>query len=135
VDTSALVAVVAGERGWQDLRRAMVTNPVSLPAPVLTELHLVTSGRGLDDASKSAALLDELLRDGMKVISFEHKHAELTRQARDLYGRGNGFGGKLNFGDLLVYAITKERDEPLLCTGSDFASTDLVIHPASRIDS
>jgi ribonuclease VapC len=39
----------------------------------------------------------------------------------------------LNLLDLMVYAVAKERGMPLLCTGNDFATTDLAIHPASRV--
>ena len=39
----------------------------------------------------------------------------------------------LNLLDLMVYAVAKERGEPPLCTGNDFATTDLVMHPASRL--
>jgi ribonuclease VapC len=31
----------------------------------------------------------------------------------------------LNFGDCLSYATAKLAGEPLLCTGDDFASTDI----------
>lgn len=34
--------------------------------------------------------------------------------------------------DLMVYVVAKERGEPLLCTGKDFAASDLRIHSASR---
>ena len=79
-------------------------------------------------------LIATLIDNGAEIAAFEHRHADITATARDLYGKGNGIGGKLNFGDLMVYAIAKDSGQPLLCTGSDFASTDLVLHPASRID-
>lgn len=41
-------------------------------------------------------------------------------------------GGVLNLLDLMVYAAAKDRDEPVLCTGRDYAFTDVGIHPASR---
>lgn len=41
-------------------------------------------------------------------------------------------GGVSNLFDLMVYAAAKDRDEPVLCTGRDYASTDVSIHPASR---
>ncbi len=79
-------------------------------------------------------LVAELLGSGTIIAPFEHRHADITAIARAAYGKGNGRGGPLNFGDLMVYAIAKERNLPLLCTGNDFASTDLIIHPASRLD-
>ena len=132
VDTSALVAIILGEPGWGELRRAVAAGPSRLPAPALTELHLVAAGRNQDDAARATALVQNLLGDGLEIIPFEHHHAEITAVARERFGKGNGQGGLLNFGDLMVYAIAKDRGEPLLCTGRDFSSTDLDIHPASR---
>ena len=76
-----------------------------------------------------------MIADGLEVVTYEQRHAEITAIARGRYGKGNGTGGKLNFGDLMVYAVAKNRKEPVLCTGNDFATTDLVIHPASRTES
>ena len=134
IDTSALMAIILGEPGWETLRAALTDGPCCIPACVLTELQLVSSGGGENDVRVAEALLETLHAEGMKVASFEFRHAILTNTARVRYGKGNGTGGKLNFGDLMVYAIAKDRGEPLLCTGRDFASTDLVLHPASRID-
>ena len=133
VDTSALVAVVLGEPGWEGLREALAKGPASVPAPALTELQLVTGGRHEADAARAEALVQRLVGDGLEVVAFDSRHARLTLQARKQYGKGNGRGGLLNFGDLLVYAVAKDRGEPLLCVGHDFASTDLALHPASRI--
>ena len=80
------------------------------------------------------AMVSQILDNGGRIATFEHRHAEITAIARERYGKGNGTGGKLNFGDLMVYAIAKDSGLPLLCTGNDFASTDLILHPASRID-
>lgn len=49
------------------------------------------------------------------------------------YGSGNGSGGLLNLLDLMVYGAAIETGLPILCTGNDFAATDAMIHPASRI--
>lgn len=134
VDTSALVAIVLGEPGWEALRYALNENPSWVPASALTELNLVAAGRSEEDGRVAKALIGSLIGRGLKVAAFEHRHANITEVARATYGKGNGRGGTLNFGDLMVYAIAKDRNEPLLCTGRDFAATDLAIHPASRLD-
>lgn len=133
VDTSALIAILLGEPGWETLRRALESGPRNVPAPVITELQLVTGRRGGGDPERAKALLDALFADGVEVASFERRHAEMTSAAREQYGKGNGRGGLLNFGDLMVYAVAKDKGEPLLCTGQDFTTTDLEIHPASRL--
>lgn len=134
VDTSALVAVVLGESGWEQLRQVLVTSRCIIPAPVLTELQLAVAKRGPDIAEGAATLVERLSMLGAEIVSFEHRHAVITAVARERFGKGNGRGGLLNFGDLMVYAVAKSRREALLCTGRDFASTDLELHPASRLD-
>lgn len=92
------------------------------------------NGRHPSFVSIGEEIVANLVADGASIVAFEPRHAEITAAARQRYGKGNGRGGLLNFGDLMVYAIAKDRNLPLLCTGNDFASTDLIIHPASRID-
>lgn len=74
---------------------------------------------------------------GMFTLPWDAKHVAIAATAQPLYGNGNGNGngrgGKLNFLDLMVYAVAKERGEPLLFTGRDFATTDVEVHPASRL--
>ena len=134
VDTSALFAIASGEIGWEELRRAIASSHCVVPATVLTELQLVTQSRMDAVPAIARKILTDLLETGLEIAPFEHRHADLTALARERYGKGNGTGGLLNFGDLMVYAIAKQRGEALLCTGRDFASTDLQIHPASRLE-
>lgn len=134
VDTSALAAIVFGEAEWERLRDAINSSDTTIPAPALTELWLATGRRGRDYQAQARSLIALFVADHVEVAPFDQRHADLTATARDAYGRGNGRGGLLNFGDLMVYAVAKQRGEPLLCTGRDFASTDLDIHPASRLD-
>lgn len=134
VDTSALAAIAMAEPHWEALLAALADSKCVVPASVLTELQLATPKRGPLVAAAASALVEQLLEAGAKVAPFGHRHTIITAAARNRYGKGNGKGGKLNFGDLLVYAVAKDRGEPLLCTGTDFASTDLLIHPASRLE-
>lgn len=134
VDTSALVAFLFAEDGWDAIGDALSSGSAVMAAPTVTEFHLVSAGRSEVLATEANRLIDTMIADGMEVVPFEHRHATITATARERYGKGNGRGGLLNYGDLIVYAIAKQRGEPLLCTGRDFASTDLKIHPASRID-
>lgn len=132
VDTSALVAIATGEWEWETLLTAISANPTIVPAPVMTELELVLAGKGPIALAAGAGLIERMMTKGLSVVPFDQTHATITVTARELYGKGNGRGGLLNFGDLMVYAVAKSRGEPLLCTGRDFASTDLELHPASR---
>jgi ribonuclease VapC len=133
VDTSALVAIATGEWEWEALLAAISTSRTVVPAPALTEMELVLARRGPIALAAGTGLIDRMMKKGLSVVPFDHAHARITAIARELYGKGNGRGGLLNFGDLMVYAVAKSRGEPILCTGCDFASTDLEIHPASRL--
>jgi ribonuclease VapC len=135
IDSSALIAIITSEPGKQKLLEALTqSRAVAIPAPVLTETQLVAGGRGAAFADGAQKLVAKLIANGASIIAFDHHHAAITMAARKTYGKGNGTGGKLNFGDLMVYAIAKATGLPVLCTGNDFVETDLVLHPASRID-
>ena len=134
VDTSALVAIALAEPSWEHLLDAVVREQCSVPMSVLVELRLATASRRDEVLALAARLIDRLDDRGAEFVEFRRDHAELANLARDLFGKGNGRGGLLNFGDLMVYAVAKQRGEAILCTGRDFASTDIAIHPASRLD-
>ena len=135
IDSSALVAILLREAHSTVLRDAILgAKSAAIPATAMTEIQLVLGGRGQQYQAAAAALFEVLLGDGIEVVAFDQRHADITAFAREAYGKGNGRGGLLNFGDLMVYAIAKDRGEPVLCTGQDFASTDLAIHPASRLE-
>jgi ribonuclease VapC len=134
VDTSALAAIAFAEDGWETLLKAFAEPLCIVPAFVLTELQLATSSRGPTALQAATGLIDQLIARGAEFAAFEKRHSDITAVARMRYGKGNGSGGQLNFGDLMVYAIAKDRNLPLLCNGNDFASTDIALHPASRID-
>ena len=135
VDTSALAAIALGEPNWEALTKAIIAWPGIVPAPVLVELRLALAKHGKSAVDAAFALVENEVMRGMVIAPFEERHAALVAPAFARFGKGNGRGGVLNFGDLMVYAVAKDRGEPVLCTGRDFSSTDLAIHPASRLDS
>lgn len=132
VDTSALIAVLLGEEGGDRILDALDEETGFLPAPALAEFWAVASGSRVDAAQQARELVDEWRDGGLTVLPFTEDHAQRVLEAIPLYGKGNGRGGLLNLLDLMVYAVAKERGEPLLCTGKDFAATDLALHAASR---
>jgi ribonuclease VapC len=71
------------------------------------------------------AILDETLNDfDIRIEPVTAEQAKLARRAFQEYGKGVHPAG-LNFGDCFSYALAKERREPLLYKGNDFAKTDL----------
>ena len=77
-------------------------------------------------------MIRELIEDGMEILPFSEVHASHAANALHAHGKGLQQGGKLNLLDLMVYGVAKARGEPLLCTGKDYAATDLTLHAASR---
>ena len=134
VDTSALAAIIFGEPGVQPLLAALRSEPGIIITPVLVELRRVTAlalnrpSRAVDD------LLSELALARIVIAPFSAAAAYAAVAANARYGSKGGLGGPLNMLDLMVYGAAKDAALPILCTGNDFASTDALIHPASRRD-
>jgi ribonuclease VapC len=125
VDTSALVAMLLREEGWEALRSAVADEEVAgIGAPSLLEAALVISGRAGRDRSED---VERFIRDlGIVVIAFEEDHARAAAEAFARFGKGR-HRAALNFGDCMSYAVAKLAGQPLLCTGRDFAKTDLML--------
>jgi ribonuclease VapC len=132
VDTSALVAAATGEPGADVLKRAMLRGS-RIPAPALVEYRRVMTRRGSRAAPEAEALLQNLLAGELIVETFTAEDAAIASEANMAHGAGNGRGGRLNLVDLMVYATARRLGLPILCTGTDFSSTGIPIHPASRL--
>ena len=132
IDTSALVAVVRKEKAFEGLFEAMFAGGAIIPAPVLVEFHRVTAFKGNRRDPDAAALISGLVAEDVAIETFGAGDAEEAVLANERFGTGNGRGGTLNMLDLMVYGMAKRLGQPLLCTGRDFAATDIAIHPASR---
>jgi ribonuclease VapC len=134
VDTSAIMAVSLKEEGYSAILDAMLDGDGYFPSPVLLEYRRALWSHGEDVRRDGEDLLQHLLHAGNCVEGFSPLDAQTASIANVAYGKGNGDGGKLNFGDLMVYAVARRLDLPVLCTGRDFVSTDIAIHPASRTE-
>lgn len=132
IDTSALIAVLTGEEGSEALVEAIVAERGGIPALAMVEFVRVASNQRFGLRAEAEDMLAKFERRGCATLAFTHDHARIANEAEPLYGSGNGNGGPLNLLDLMVYAVARERGEPLLCTGKDFAVTDIALHKASR---
>jgi ribonuclease VapC len=65
-----------------------------------------------------------LVESGIRTIPFGDAHWIVSLDAFARFGKGR-HPAALNLGDCLTYAVAKLSGEPLLCTGDDFARTDL----------
>ncbi len=70
--------------------------------------------------------MEGLLSDArIELIAVTRAHAELAIKGFERFGKGR-HRAALNYGDCFAYALAKERSEPLLFNGGDFARTDVV---------
>jgi ribonuclease VapC len=125
LDTSAILAVLFDEPEQdQFLRKIGAATRLGVGAPTLVEAAIVLCGaRGNAGRTQLAGFVE---RADAVVIPFEAVHWSSAVGAWLRYGKGRHPAG-LNYGDCLAYAAATVAREPLLCKGTDFAKTDLVL--------
>ena len=118
LDTSAVLAVIQREPGWERLLRLLEQAEVVLiSAGTLQELLVVAHSRDVLGAVE--AFLQLLDPDVVPV------DAELARRAVALFqrfGKGQGHPAQLNFGDCFAAALADREQLPLAFTGNDFSA-------------
>ena len=123
VDTSAIVAVVFREPGFDVLVDKLTSSPsTGIGAPTLAESGVVLSRRFRGDSVTAMARLLEEFQ--MVEVPFGESHWREAVRAYARFGRGSHAAG-LNFGDCMSYAVARLAQEPLLYVGDDFAATDV----------
>jgi ribonuclease VapC len=124
VDTSAIVAILKREPGYESFELALAqARDALISAATWVEASIVLD---LERDPILARRFEELLRSAE--ITIEPVGVEQARMAREAYrdfGKGSGSSAKLNFGDCFAYALAKERDKSLLFKGNDFGHTDI----------
>jgi len=123
LDTSAIVAILFREPGYDVLLEKLVAAPASaVGVPTLTEAAIVVSARIKRD---SRALIARFMMEGsLYTVPFGEEHYGIAVNAWLRYGKGR-HRAALNFGDCMSYATAKLADQPLLCVGEDFTHTDV----------
>ena len=122
LDTSAVVAVVMKEPGYEDLLQTMAGGRAAIGTATLTETAIVLSARLENDAR---SLLARFLSEAsISIIPFGESHYSAAVDAWLRYGKGK-HPAALNFGDCLSYAVAQLANEPLLFVGEDIARTDI----------
>jgi ribonuclease VapC len=125
LDTSAILAIALREPEREQLLTKLgAADVVGIGAPTLVESSIVLSSRLGDSGARWLERLVE--RTGTVVISFEREHSQRAVEAWLRFGRGR-HPAALNLGDCYSYATAKVAGRPLLCTGDDFAQTDLAL--------
>lgn len=123
VDTSALVAILTGEKELEPFVAAIHKAPaVAIGTPTALEAGMVIGARlGRAGLTRLDAFFVEAEID---VLPFTAAHAASAREAFLRYGKGRHPAG-LNFGDCMAYAVAKLEKRPLLFKGNDFRHTDI----------
>ena len=123
LDSSAIIAVLLQELGFDSLEREMGEAPyLSVGAPTLVETAVVLTFRMRRDGLTE---LNGFLRKmEIEVIPFSREHFEAAAAAYLRFGKGR-HRAALNFGDCCAYAVAKLAKQPLLYKGRDFSETDL----------
>lgn len=127
LDTSALIRLLMREDGWEPIRDILASaSPTRICAGTLAELLIVAEHRFETTLRPEAEAL--IAWAGTEVVPMTDQDAELAANAYARYGKGK-HPARLNICDCFAYALAKRTGEPLLCTGKDFAQTDLELVP------
>jgi len=123
LDSSAIVAVVCREPGYEELLRKMASARVVLiGAPTVAESHLVLS---IKLGGDGGTIVDQFLAEiQATIVPFGRDHISSFLEAFLRFGKGR-HPARLNMGDCFTYATAKIAGTPVLFTGGDFALTDL----------
>jgi ribonuclease VapC len=125
VDSSALVAILKDEPEADHIGLILVAaDALAMSTATYVETSIVVDR--LANAHLSQRL-DELIGAlAITLVPLSETQARIARVAYTRYGKHSGHPARLNFGDCFAYALAKDRGEPLLFKGNDFAQTDLV---------
>jgi ribonuclease VapC len=124
VDTSVLIAILKREPGYRAYLEALIASDQRLLSAASFVESSIVLDRSPDPIVRAA--LDDLLRDlEVEIVPVTLEQARLARDAHRAFGRGSGHPARLNFGDCFAYALARERNQPLLYKGDDFAQTDM----------
>lgn len=123
VDTSALVAILKREEGWERLADALASaSNRRISAATLVEAGIVVHAMYGDHGERELDLL--LSRARIETVAVTEEQSEIARSAFRRFGKGR-HPAALNFGDCFSYALAATLDEPLLFVGNDFSRTDI----------
>jgi ribonuclease VapC len=125
VDTSAVVAITLGEPRSEELA-VHLENAIArlMSAAIRVELGIVIEARFWPAGQD---IVDRFLRDAsIDIVPVDADLAARAMSGWRRYGKGRHPAG-LNFGDCFTYALAERTGYPVLCTGDDFAATDIAV--------
>jgi ribonuclease VapC len=123
IDTSAAVAIVAGESagGWV-AHTLDSTERRFMSSGSFVELAIVLTHK-LGPVGPTAA--EHLVRSlAIQVVDVDARQAGMASRGFVRFGKGR-HPASLNFGDCFVYGLAADLRLPVVCLGDDFPQTDL----------
>jgi ribonuclease VapC len=125
IDTSAAVAVILGEPGSDQLAAHLEGAVMRLmPAATRVELGIVIESRLWPVGQE---VVERFVREAkVDIVPVDADLAARAMSAWRRYGKGRHPAG-LNFGDCFTYALAEQIGCPVLCTGDDFAASDITV--------
>ena len=129
IDSSAVVSIMFGEPAAGRLIATLAADPDRvMSAASYVETGTVLAGRRVKSPGQAIADLDGFLTEAaIGLASVDAEQARIALQARIRFGRGMGHGGVLNYSDTFAYALAMTKRAPLLFTGDDFQTTDVMV--------
>ncbi|AMB44512.1 MULTISPECIES: type II toxin-antitoxin system VapC family toxin [Methylobacteriaceae] len=129
VDTSAVVAILAGEPEASAFAACIEAAERRETGPHVRLEAVINLARilGLPVAAAQEMYDAFLEAAGITVVSINDAVARRAVAAFDTYGKGRGHPAQLNFADCLSYACAATGRVPMLFKGRDFLHTDLEI--------
>lgn len=125
IDTSAIIAAIAGEPDASSYREAIKNAQARLLSAVtMLEAQIVLFARLGPAAVTEFERLVDLAP--ILVVPFDRDLARAAFEAYRTYGKGRGHPAQLNIIDCAAYALARSRGLPLLFKGMDFSRTDVV---------
>lgn len=123
VDSSAAVAIILGETGYERYEEAIA----AAAQPRISAVSLYEAGIALlvrKGPSAVALMLKYLEEAAVAVAAFEAADAKAAIEAYQRFGKGRNPPG-LNLGDCPVYALARRHNEPVLSTSGEFTRSGL----------
>jgi ribonuclease VapC len=118
LDTSVILCIIQREPGWEHhSRNLQAAEHLLVSAGTLQELLMLAHCR--NGLAAVEALLELLDPD---VVSVDAPLARRALQIHQRFGKGQGHGAQLNFGDCFAAALASELEMPLAFHGDDFAA-------------
>jgi ribonuclease VapC len=125
VDTSAVMAIVLGESDASRLAERLAAHDESVISAVsVVEATIVAEAR-LGPAGTT--LVQRVMREArIETVDVTPETALDALDGWRAYGKGR-HPAALNLGDCFTYALAKRRRATILCTGNDFAQSDVAV--------